>query len=289
MAAILLTLAPSHFCERARWALDRQGVAYEEERLAPGAHLLRVRRLGARVTSLPLLVLGDGSLCQGSDSILDWAGLSGGDRPIERRLEQRTGPLVRQCLYAGLLSDPRSGIRDVLLRGISPHQAAIVRLTWPLLRRVMAAGMNARPRLLPDLIARVDRELDWFDQLLAQRGDHLVGEVFGRADLTAASLLAPLALPQVEPVKGLSAGIRWPASLAPAFARWSGRPTVKWVRHMYEAYRAPHIPVPTGGEPEPGGTFSRGPEKNTKTWPAGLGRSWMRPPDPSDHRLIIKP
>ena len=233
---LLLTLAPSHYCERARWALDRQSIDYDEERLAPGAHLWRVKRLGASCTSLPLLVLGDGSLCYGSDRILDWAGIPGGDPEIEQRLEQTTGPLIRQCLYAGLLHDPQSGIRDVLLRGT--RHATIGRLTWPLLRRVMASGMNAQPHLLPDLTAQVDFELDWLDGVVVERGDHLVGQEFGRADLTAASLLAPIALPQVEPIKSLSAGVRWPPMLAPFIARWSDRPTLKWVRYLYEAHRA---------------------------------------------------
>ena len=239
---LLLTLAPSHYCERARWALDLRAIGYDEERLAPGAHVLRVKRLGASATSLPLLLLGDGSLCQGSDRILDWTGLAGGDPEIERRLEQATAPLIRQCLYAGLLADRQSGIRDVLLRGTSKRQATIGRLAWPLLRRIMASGMNARPHLLSDLLAQVDRELDWFDQVLAERGDYLVGREFGRADLTAASLFAPIALPQVEPVKSLSAEIRWPRSLAPSVARWSDRPTLKWVRHMYEAHRETAVP-----------------------------------------------
>ena len=236
---LLLTLPPSHYCERARWALDRQGTVYDEERLAPGAHMLRVKRLGASATSLPLLVLGHGSLVQGSDRILTWTALPGYDPEIERRLEQTTAPLIRRCLYAGLLSDPRSRIRDVLLRGTSMRQATIGRLTWPLLRRVMVAGMNARPDVLPDLIAHVDRELDWFDKILAERGDHLVGNEFGRADLTAASLLAPIASLQVEPVKSISAGICWPQSLALSLLKWSDRPTVQWVRHLYQTERYP--------------------------------------------------
>lgn len=236
---LLLTLPPSHYCERARWALDLHAIDYTEERLVPGAHVRHVKRLGASSTSLPLLLLGDGSLCQGSDRILDWVGLPGGDPEIEARLEQATGPLIRQCLYAGLLADPRSGIRNVLLRGTGTRQGGIWWLTWPLLRRVMAAGMNAQPRHLPDLIAQVDRELDWFDQMLAKRGEHLVGHEFGRADLTAASLLAPIALPQVEPVKSISAGIRWPSALASSLTTWSDRPTLQWVRRVYEAHRPP--------------------------------------------------
>jgi glutathione S-transferase len=240
---LLLTLPPSHYCERARWALDWQTIVYDEERLAPGAHVLRLKRLGASASSLPLLLLGDGTLCQGSDQILDWAGLRGGDPEIELRMEQVTAPLIRQCLYAGLLPDPRSGIRDVLFRGTMTRHATIGRLTWPLLRRIMAVGMNARPHLLPDLIAQVDYELDWFDRVLAERGAYLVGQKFGRADLTAASLFAPLALPQVEPVKSVSAGICWPRSLAPFLARWSDRPTLKWVRRVYEDHRTPPWPV----------------------------------------------
>ena len=207
---------------------------YDEERLAPGAHILRTKRLGASATSLPLLLLGDGSICQGSNRILDWT-----DSEIEQRLEQATAPLIRQCLYAGLLAAPHSGIRDVLLRGTSASQAAIVRLIWPLLRRMMVTGMNARPHLLPDLIARIERELDWLDQVLAERGNHLMGQEFGRADLTTASLLAPLVLPQMEPVKSLSAGIEWPSSLAPFLSSWLERPTLKWVRNVYESYRTP--------------------------------------------------
>ena len=47
----LSTLSPSHYCGRARWALDHCGIEYDEERLAPGAHILRVRGLSGRPTT----------------------------------------------------------------------------------------------------------------------------------------------------------------------------------------------------------------------------------------------
>ena len=40
MTATLVTIAFSHFCEKARWALDHAGVRYVEERYAPVAHLV---------------------------------------------------------------------------------------------------------------------------------------------------------------------------------------------------------------------------------------------------------
>lgn len=91
--------------------------------------------------------------------------------------------------------------------------------------------------MLPHLTSQVDQELDWFDQVMSERGDYLVGNEFGRADLTTASLLAPAALLQEEPVRSISAGIRWPQSLVASLTKWSGRPTVQWVRRAYPFVR----------------------------------------------------
>lgn len=44
---LLLTLAPFPLLRAARWALDLQEIVYDEEPLAPGAHVPRVKRLGA--------------------------------------------------------------------------------------------------------------------------------------------------------------------------------------------------------------------------------------------------
>ena len=78
----------------------------------------------------------------------------------------------------------------IIKRRVAPAEIAWESNLPPLLRRIMAASMKARPCVVPYLIAQVDHELDWFDQVLAERGDYLVGFEFGRADLTAASLLA---------------------------------------------------------------------------------------------------
>ena len=40
----LVTIGFSHYCEKARWALDRYGLTYDEERTLPGMHLKAVKR-----------------------------------------------------------------------------------------------------------------------------------------------------------------------------------------------------------------------------------------------------
>lgn len=227
----LHVLPPSHYCERARWALDHAGLAYAEERWAVGLHALLARRI-ARGTTLPILTTSR-AVIQGSGAILDWTGLRGGAPLLEERFDKRIGVLVRQFIYAGTLSMAGSRVQDVLLDGVSVGQARLSRLAWPLTRRLMAAGMNARPALIPELEQKLTAELDWFEDQLAGRR-HLVGDQFGRADITAASLLAPLARPAECP---LYRQVRLPERVEQTLRRWSARPSIRWVERIYADHR----------------------------------------------------
>ena len=66
----LITIPISHYCEKARWALDRAGIAYREERHVQGVHRLVSRRAGGSGT-VPVLGTRDEVLGQ-SAQILDW-------------------------------------------------------------------------------------------------------------------------------------------------------------------------------------------------------------------------
>ena len=227
----LIVLPPSHYCERARWALDRAGIAYTEERWAVGLHVPLAKRLKVG-TGLPILDTG-AEIIQGSDRILDWTGLPGADAAVERRLEARVAPLVRQYLYGATLDDPRSGVQAVLFDGVPAWQAALGRLAWPVTRRLMIQGMNARAALVPALERDLAAELDWFEGVLDGRR-HLAGDRFGRADIPAASLLAPLARPAACPIYRR---VALPPSVEEALARWNARPSLRWVERTYAEHR----------------------------------------------------
>ena len=58
---VLITIPISHYCEKARWALDRAGIGYRER-----AHLQLIHRIAARRagggTTVPVLICADGVL-----------------------------------------------------------------------------------------------------------------------------------------------------------------------------------------------------------------------------------
>ena len=234
----LIVLPPSHYCERARWALDHLGMDYREERWAVGLHVPLARRI-ATGTTLPILAIGE-KIIQGSDRILDWTALDGGAPAIEQRFEKRVGPMVRQYLYAATLSRRKPDIRDVLFDGVPKWQDRAARLMWPITRRLMIQGLDARPALVPALETQISAELDWFDGELAGR-NHLVGDRLGRADITACSLLAPLARPVERPVYRRAA---LPDRIEDALAAWGGRASLRWVLDTYARSRSQRRDAP---------------------------------------------
>ncbi len=228
----LIVLPPSHYCERARWALDHIGQHYREVRWAPGIHAMLSQRRGWASSQTPILNLHT-QVIQGSDKIMDWCAIDGADRDLELRLEKRIGRLVRQYLYAATLSNPHSRVRSMVLDGVPAWQSVVGSALWPSVRKRMITLMNARPELVPALEAEMEVELAWFDARVDGR-QYLVGETFGRADITAASLLSPLARPPALPIYST---IKLPPDVEAALNRWRQRPGLQWVVSTYARER----------------------------------------------------
>jgi glutathione S-transferase len=72
MAHTLVTIPFSHFYEKVRWSLEAAGTAFREEGHVPGLHRRVVRRMGGK-TSVPVLVLEDGSVLADSPLIVRFA------------------------------------------------------------------------------------------------------------------------------------------------------------------------------------------------------------------------
>lgn len=243
----LYVFAISHFCEKARWALDYLGIDYALKFTPPGVHQLLAKKLGVPRTSLPIIVV-DGKAIQGSAAIIDWAesvATSGSirlstdnareeGRQIEKRLDKLAGVHVRRYYYSEALVEYPQTVRPLFTHGLTKREKLVVWAAWGAMRKMMIKGMDLGPEQGQDSRHIVDEELAWLDAILADGRDYLVGSEFSRADLTAASLLAPLVLPREHPVY---ADMKLPPRMAGDLADWENRPTINWIRKMYSDYR----------------------------------------------------
>src|SRR6476661_8388767 len=66
MPAELVTIGVSHYCEKARWALDRAGWRYTESRHAPLLHYAAALAKGGQ-RMLPILALPHGRITDSTD------------------------------------------------------------------------------------------------------------------------------------------------------------------------------------------------------------------------------
>jgi glutathione S-transferase len=224
---VLITIPISHYCEKARWALDRAGVGYEEHAHLQLIHRFAVRRAGGGTTA-PVLVCGDRVLAESAE-IVDEAdarapadrrlypddpGAAAEIRALERDFDERLGPHGRRWMYNGL-----RGRRDLAIAygctGVPAWQRRTLPLAYPLVARAIDRYLDITPTTAAQSEAEVRATFDAVAQRLGDGRPYLCGERFTAADLTfsalAASVLMPpeygVPLPQPEELPAAAAAV----------------------------------------------------------------------------------
>jgi glutathione S-transferase len=239
----LITFGISHYCEKARWALDWLGVDYDEIVCPPGWNIVLAKLHGAKDTKVPFLVDGK-RVIEGSGAILDWAEDQAQDSSrrltfpgaleIERRADEGIGLYARRLFYAETLPEAPHVIKAGFFANYSPLHRLIGYITWPLTPRIIMMKYEIRPGAAQESRAKLNEELDWLDSLLADGRQYLAGDRFSRADITVASLLAPLVPPeQIKTYHDLAL----PIGLIADFELWKARPIVRWMAEQYRTAR----------------------------------------------------
>ena len=244
----LITIPISHFCEKARWALDRAGIAYREERHVQGIHQVVARRASGGST-VPVLLTPAGALAE-SEQIVAWADertpaehrlypAQPGERAeverLCRRFDSELGPRARRLMYVHMLRE-----RELLLRfnnaGVPRWEDRVMRVGWPLVARYAKWDLGIQKGIEVEDEDVLWRELDFVADLLADDRPYLGGERFGAADLTFAALAAAAIVP---PIYGtpLPQPAQLPERTAEVVERARDHPAGRYAMRMFEEHR----------------------------------------------------
>jgi glutathione S-transferase len=243
----LYVFAISHYCEKARWALDFLGIEHQLRFVAPGEHGQIAKQLGAPRSSVPYLQLGD-NVIQGSADIMSWADstpAATGHRltpdtdielalEIEQRIDSVAGVHVRRFYCSEAMVEHAATVRPIFIADLPLMQKLKISLGWSKIRKIMITRMDLGQEQGLESRRIVEGELDWLDDLLSDGREYLVGERFSRADIAVASLLSPLALPSEHPTYS---GLTHPPKLAATIVEWGERASLQWVRDIYRKHR----------------------------------------------------
>ncbi|MFU8805852.1 MAG: glutathione S-transferase family protein [Bradymonadaceae bacterium] len=203
---ILITIGFSHYCEKARWALDRSGVSYREEKYLPMFHLAATTR-AARQRTVPILIAGGNAIADSTD-ILYFADREGSGAKLfpedealrgeveswEEDFDRGLGPAARRLVYHHLLTAGDYS-RSYMLEVSEGFQHHGMRVVFPLVRRIIQKGYRIDEAGAQRSRERIEDTFERVAQTLSDGRPYLVGDAFTAADLTFASLAAPLIFP----------------------------------------------------------------------------------------------
>jgi glutathione S-transferase len=233
----------SNFNEKARWALDFKGVSHVRRSLLPGGP--RAMAFSRRGT-LPVLDI-DGERIVDSTRIIaaleqrfpqpalypDDADDRAAALELEEFFDEEAGHELRRAGFYEWRADPRF-VSALLTTGRG-------RATRAFMQAVLPGAMvyaRRRYRISPADADRARAMLTAaLDRIVAEikPSGYLVGDSFTVADLTAAALLFPLAMP---------AELQYPLPELPGWGELSAQaqhPATDWIREMYHRHRVPSV------------------------------------------------
>ncbi|MBS0456547.1 MAG: glutathione S-transferase family protein [Proteobacteria bacterium] len=203
--AIFVTMPHSHYVEKARWALDRCGLAYREQPHVPLLHRRATQRHGGG--SVPVLVDGGQRFVDSTDILVHADARAGGDRlyprdvalrgevlALEDRFDLHLGPHTRRWAYAHLLPEKRL-LRTIMKRGVPLGEAMALPILLPRVVRAIRKHLKITPESALRSLVRVREMFHEVDERLADGRRYLVLDRFTAADLTFAALAAPALFP----------------------------------------------------------------------------------------------
>jgi glutathione S-transferase len=208
---VLHHLKVSHYNEKVRWALDYKGIPHLRRAAIPGRHRDLARELtGGATSTLPVLVengyaIGDSSrIIAHLEDRYPSPPLYPQDLDERRRaldledfFDEELGPYTRLLLIHHELPDAGLFLRT-FVPGARGPRLALARAQFPLMRPRIRQAFSIDDGAVSHALAKVHAAGERFRAELQPNG-YLVGGDFSVADLTVASLVAPIVAPRDFP------------------------------------------------------------------------------------------
>lgn len=246
----LVTIGLSHYCEKARWALDRSGMPYVEEAHPPIVHYLHTMRHRTKRT-LPALLTPHGTLRDSTD-ILKWidsvvdpkARLYPTDdakrrevEELEELFDEKLGPATRRWVYSYALRN-RPLMVELMALKVPKVEALALKAASPLVIGFLKRGLRLGDPAIEKSIVRIAEIFEAMGKRL-EHSKYLVGDSLTAADLTFAALGSPVILPPQHPA--VEALDQAPDEMRRTVEAMRELPAGKFITRLYREHRAEKV------------------------------------------------
>ena len=239
----LITIPISHYCEKARWALDRARVPYRERAHLQVVHWFYVKRAGGGWTA-PVLRCGSLVLPESAD-IVRWAdgraslGLYPSEEvtALERSFDSELGPHGRRWMYDAIRGD--GGLAQKYgVTGVPGWERRAVPVAFGLVAKVIDRRLAITPESAAESLAVVKQVFDSVADRLGDGRRFLAGDRFTAADLAFAALASPITVPPEYGVPLPAVG-ELPDRMAATVRELRAHPAGEFALRLYREERRP--------------------------------------------------
>lgn len=243
----LITIPFSHYSEKARWALDRAGLPYEEDAYLPLLNIPATRRAGGK--TVPVLVTDAGTFTDSTDIL----GYVDEQAPKDRKIwpenevdrqkakdledffDRGLGKGARVFAYYYLLADRPKALK-ILGSRLSTRDRAVFRVLLPGLSKLIARAYKVNDEGAQRALDKIHEAFDRADAALAEGGKYLVGDTMTGADIAFAALAAPVLCPSGHPAFEVAMH-DLPMAMQPEVKRLRARPSGQHALRLYAKER----------------------------------------------------
>ncbi len=241
----------SHYCEKARWALQFKNARFQQVNIPPGLHNFIIKRNAPAALdpiTVPLLIKGS-EVIQGSGEIISYIDRVIPEYPLgfknknlqkealdlEYFLDETVATLFRSLAYNIFLKDRKTLIQFWSTDG-PIYTRTWLTLAMPFIGRAIRQMYQTDSIYIEGYKKQFSTALDRLDTLCESK-TFLVGDRFSRADLTMAAILAPMVFPKEHPYPS-------PVPLPDEFQQFCNdhaqRPVLTRIAELYRQYRQSH-------------------------------------------------
>lgn len=254
----LITIPVSHYCEKARWGLIYAGVPYVEDAHLQLFHYIVARRYNPR-GMVPILVTDTGAITDSTEILrfldrrlpesvkLYPSGLIQEVEELEDYFDERFGVETRRWVYFKLRTLSARQILEVAGQGTPLWERTLAPPFFPPLFRFLLHTLDVSRE-------NVDRGfpvvLETFDLVSARLSDgrpFLCGDRFTAADLTFASLAAPVLWPPEYGIKFPPLDVA-PTSARDTICQFRAHPAGAFALRLFREHRSPAADAQPSGQ-----------------------------------------
>ncbi len=243
----LITIPVSHYCEKVRWTLDRLKLPYVEEAHMPPFYKFATTKAGGE--TVPVLVAEDGNFTDSTDILKYLDSIVSNDlklyptdsqqrqqvEELEELFDEQLGTAVRSWAYFYII-DSSQIIQPKWTQDVPFFEKILFPVIFPPMRSLVKKKYDVNAESAEQYYEQIENVFAKVNELLADGRNYLVGDKISAADISFASLAAPILQPPQHPIKS-SDSEELPAEFVSKIKKLQETAAGKFVFNLYENWR----------------------------------------------------